>query len=244
MSTMPPLPEPVAEFERRLKWRVLPTLLFIALLAGLLAMAVVSLTMQPKHPHGLPDDPDTRAAAAVLAGRVGPETDALRWRAAVLGGETEPRAASMAMHSLVAVARPALEVAHRRHRGDPRALAALAALDVAAHDYARAADRYRRACELAPHYGEGRLGAGVALALAADHTPEPWQSRALRLQAVAQFAMVDSVDDEYLLALYDRALVLTDVGRMREGAFYAARYWARDPAGPHAAALKAALAGR
>lgn len=232
----------VAVNQHRPKWSLLPSLSFIAFMVLLLAMAIVSLIVQPRHPHGLPDDSDARAAAAVLAGRVSAGTDALRWRAAVLGGEPAPHAATGYMHALIAIARPRLEAAHRRHRSDPRSLAALAALDMATHDYARAAGRYRRACELAPHYGEARLGAGVALALVADNTPEFWPSRALRLQAVAQFAMVDSVDTEYPLALYDRALVLADVGRTREGAFYAARYLAREPDGPHADALRTAFA--
>ena len=235
---------PVAGNKRHLKWRLLPSLSFMAFMVLLLAMAIVSLTMQPRHPHGLPDDSDARAAAAVLAGRVSAGTDALRWRAAVLGGEPGPHAATGFMHALIAIARPGLEAAHRRHRNDPRSLAALAALDMATHEYARAAAHYRRACELAPHYGEARLGAGVALALTADHTPEFWPSRALRLEAVAQFAMVDSVDSEYPLALYDRALVLASVGRTREAGFYAARYLAREPDGPHADALRAALAGQ
>jgi tetratricopeptide (TPR) repeat protein len=240
----PPGAVPIAEIERRLKWRLLPTLLFGVILVLLLGMAIVSLTMQPRHPHGLPDDPDARAAVALLAGRVSAPTDDMRWRAAVLGGEPPTHAGTAGMLARVAIARPALEAAHRRHRGDPRSLAALAALDIAVHDYARAAGRYRRACELAPHYGEGRLGAGVALALSAQHTPELWTSRALRMQAVAQFAMVDSVDDEYLLALYDRALVLAELGRAHESAFYADRFLAREPSGPHADALRAALAGR
>ena len=128
------------------------------------------------------------------------------------------------MLELAAAARPVLEQVHRRHRDDPRALAALAALDLVRHDYGHAAGRYRRACELAPHYGEGRLGAGVALALEADRTPEAWQSRALRLQAIAQFAMVDSLDAEYPMALYDRARVLADAGNAPEAAFWTARY--------------------
>lgn len=232
------------ETPRRPGWRLLPSLSFAAFLVLLLAMAIVSLTLQPRHPFGLPDDSDARAAAAVLGGRVSANTDALRWRAAVLGGEPAPHGASGLMRALVAIARPGLEAAHRRHRNDPRALAALAALDMTTHDYARAAGRYRRACEMAPHYGEARLGAGVALALTADHTAELWPSRALRLQAVAQFAMVDSVDAEYPLALYNRAIVLADVGRLGEGAFYASRYLAREPEGPHADALRAAFAGR
>jgi tetratricopeptide (TPR) repeat protein len=230
MSTtpVPPVPAPVGEIERHLKWRVLPSLLFMLALAVLTTLGVVSLVMKPRHPHGLPDDPDARAASAVLAGRVTVATNALRFSAAVLGGESRNRAADAGMLVLAASARPALETVHRRQPNDPRALAALAALDLLRHDYGRAAARYRRACELAPHYAEGRLGAGVALALEADRTPDPWQSRALRLQAIAQFAMVDSLDAEYPLALYDRSLVLADAGRTEEAAFWAARYRAID----------------
>jgi len=82
----------------------------------------------------------------------------------------------------------------------------------------------------------------LALALLAERTSEPWQARALLLQAAAQFAAVDSVDAEYPLALYDRTLVLRDVGRPREADFEARRYlaidstsaWARNlrPGGP------------
>jgi tetratricopeptide (TPR) repeat protein len=231
-----PLPPPVAEFERRLRWRVLPTVAFIAALTGLLAMAIVSLVIPKRNPRGLPDDPAVAAAAAEVAGRVSVSTHELRWRAALLGGEPANRAPDRAMLERVHVARARLEGA--RHRGDARVLAALAALDLAAHDYPRATARYRRACELAPHFGEGRLGAGVALALEADRTADPWQARSLWLQAAAQFAMVDSLDAEYPHALYDRARVLRSLGREPEARFWAARAIALDPAGGWSEALR------
>ncbi|HTR97008.1 MAG TPA: hypothetical protein VMH61_03820 [Candidatus Acidoferrales bacterium] len=238
MAQIPPLGPPVAEIERRLKWRVLPTIGFVAMLLALLALAEVSLMLAHRHPHGLPDDADAHAVAAALAGRVSSATGELRWRAAVLGGEPGRDAPDAASVALLAAARPALEAARRRHRDDPRALAALAALDLERHAYDRAAGRYRHACELAPHYGEGRLGAGVALALEADVTSEPWQSRALRLQAIAQFAMVDSIDAEYPLALYDRVLSLRAVGRPAEASFWAARYLACDDSSRWAKAMR------
>jgi len=239
MKSASPLHPPVEEeFERRVKWRLLPTLSFVAVLLIMLGVAVVSLTMRPRHPRGLPDDDDARAAAAVLAGRVSAGTGDLRWRAAVLGGEPGGAPANAAMHAIAEVARPGLAAARRRHGGDPRAIAALAALDLVDHDFLGAAARYRRACELAPHYSEGRLGAGVALALQADRTPEPWQSRALRLQAIAQFAMVDSTEEEYRPALYDRARVLADAGRAAEAAFYAGRYLALEDRGAFADRLR------
>lgn len=224
----PPLPPPVAEIEKSLGWRVLPIAIFVGALVVLLAMAIVSLVMPRRHPRGLPDDPQVVAAAAEVTGRVSVATNTLRWRAALLGGEPRNASPDHDMLALVNAARARLEGGHSGT--DARALAARAALDLAAHDYPRALARYRRACELAPHYGEGRLGAGVALALEADRTAETWTARALRLQAVAQFAMVDSLDEEYALALYDRARVLADVGRTAEARFWARRAVAVDPA--------------
>lgn len=231
-----PLPPPVAEIEKRLRWRVLPTVVFIAVLVALLVLAIVSLVLPKRNPRGLPDDPAVIAASAEVAGRVSVRTNELRWRAALLGGEPANDAADRAMLERVNAARAKLVGA--RNRNDARVLAALAALDLAAHDFPRAIARYRRACELAPHFGEGRLGAGVALTLEADRTAEPWEARTLWLQAAAQFAMVDSLDEEYPLALYDRARVLRSLGREREARFWAARAVARDPAGPWSEALR------
>ena len=243
MSEPTPAVSPqVAEIERHLKWSAFSTVAFIAILLAMTAMGIVSLTMKPKHPEGLGDDAALAAAAAPLAGAARTTTNGLRWRAAVLGGEVAEGAAAPAFVPLAAAAREAAARAHARDRRDPRPLAALAAFDLVAHDYARAAQRYRLACEAAPRYGEGRLGAGVALALQADRTPEPWQSRALRLQAIAEFAMVDSVLAEYPLALYDRALVLRDVERHAEAAFWAGRYLARDAAGPGADVMRTLVA--
>ncbi|MBI5168634.1 MAG: hypothetical protein HZA61_04010 [Candidatus Eisenbacteria bacterium] len=235
----PPQPTPVSEFERRLEWSAFSTIAFVAILLGLLGMGLSSLFMKPWHPTGLGDDPDAIAAAALLSGPASATTNGLRWSVAALGGEVGEGAPDPALTRRVGEARAKLESAHARHRRDPRPLAALAALDLIAHDYARAAGRYRRACEAAPRYGEGRLGAGVALALEADRTPEPWQSRALRLQAIAEFAMVDSMLAEYPLALYDRALVLRDAERPAEAAFWARRYLARDGASAWADRMRA-----
>jgi len=231
-----PLPPPVAEFEKRLRWRVLPTIVFVAALTSLLVLAVVSLVMPKRHPRGLPDDPAAIAAAAEVSGRVSVATNELRWRAALLGGEPVNDAPDRAMLDRVRAARERLGGA--RDRDDARVLAALAALDLAEHDYPHALARYRRACERAPHFGEGRLGAGVALALEADRTAEPLEARALRMQAVAQFAMVDSLDEEYGLALGNRARVLRELGREPEAKFWAARAAAFEPASPWTEALR------
>lgn len=231
-----PLPPSVAEIEKRLRWRVLPTVAFIGALAVLLVMAVVSLVLPKQHPRGLPDDPAVAAAAAEVSGQVSVATNEMRWRAALLGGEPPNVSPDAGMLARVRAAREKLGGAKRP--GDARVLAAFAALDLAQHDYPRAIARYRRACEQAPHFGEGRLGAGVALALEADRTAEPFEARALRLQAVAQFAMVDSLDAEYAHALANRARVLRELGREAEARFWAARAAAFEPAGPGTAALK------
>ena len=230
---------PVSEFERRLEWSAISTIVFVAILLALLGMGLSSLFMKPWHPEGLGDDPDAIAAAALLSGPASATTNGLRWSAAALGGEVPDDAPGGDLTRRAAAARPKFEAAHARHLRDPRPLAALAALEMIAHDYAKAAGHYRRACEAAPRYGEGRLGAGVALALQADRTPEPWQSRALRLQAVAEFAMVDSTLAEYPLATYNRALVLRDVDRNAEAAFWASRYLARDGASAWADRMRA-----
>lgn len=226
-TTPPPGPPPVTELEKRLRWRLLPTITFVVALVGLLVLAVLSLVVPKRHPRGLPDDPAVLSAAAELSGRVTVRTDVLRWRSAILGGEPANRPANRDMLERVTLARQRLRAA--RHPHEARVLAALAALDLATHDYARAIAHYRRACEAAPHYGEGRLGAGVALALEAGLTSDSWRARSLRLQAIAQFAMVDSLDEEYTAALYDRAHVLRDVGREREAGFWARRALAADP---------------
>src|SRR5262249_9412918 len=116
----------------------------------------------------------------------------------------------------------------RHHPGAPRVRAALGALALARHDYAPAASHYREACERAPHYGEGRLGWGVALALDAERTTDPWQRRALTLRAIAQFAAVDAADAEYAAALYDRAHLLADAGRHLEAMALARTYLGLD----------------
>lgn len=224
--TLNPLPSapPV-----RSRWRGWPTLLFATNLTLLLIAAIVSITMQPQRPYGLCDDAAARVVRNVIGRQVAVSTGPLRWQAAVLGGTPiANHSPSAAMLARVAEARSSLEQVARRHPRDPRAQAAIAAMAMAVHDHAGAARRYRAACERAPHYAEGRLGLGVALALLADRTPEMWQARQLRLEAIAQFAVIEPVDSLYHDALYDRALLLAEVGRTREAARYARELLARE----------------
>ena len=79
---------PVVELERHLKWRVWPTALFIFNLTALLALAILSRVIPPRHPRGLPADPASIAAAAALFGRTPVLSGELRFRADALGGDT------------------------------------------------------------------------------------------------------------------------------------------------------------
>src|SRR5262245_58318950 len=178
---------PVAEIERRLRWPALPALLFLGILVMLLSLAAVSLWLRPDHPVGLPDDAALLADTGLPDPTLGVLAPELRFRAAALGGESSDRAVDAAALARIAVAERSLTHWARRHPGEPRVRSALGALALVRHDYTAAANHYRGACERAPHYGEGRLGWGMALALDAGRTRDPWPRRALMLQAIAQF---------------------------------------------------------
>jgi tetratricopeptide (TPR) repeat protein len=235
------LTPPVEEIERRLKWPALPALLFLGLMVILLVVAAWSLWLRPDHPQGLPGDAALLAASGLPDASLGVLAPELRFRAAALGGDVAVHVNDAAALARVAAAEHVLAHWARRHPGEPRVRAALGALALARHDYADAASHYREACERSPHYGEGRLGWGMALALDAEHTSDPWLHRALALRAIAQFAAVDPTDPVYPHALYDRAHLLNDVGRTNEATDLARRYLAIDPSGPWADRLRAAL---
>ena len=229
---------PVAELERRLRWPALPALLFLAIMALLLALAGVSLWLRPAHPSGLPDDAPLIAALGLPDAALGVVTPDLRFRAAALGGEPARRPGTALELARAREAERLLGHWATRHPGEPRARAALGALALVRHDYTTAASHYREACERAPHYGEGRLGWGVALALDGQRTNDAWQRRELMLRAIAQFAAVDASEPAYLPALYNRARLLSEVGRRDEALSFARRYQAADPASPWAARLR------
>jgi tetratricopeptide (TPR) repeat protein len=224
------LSPPADEFERRLRWPALPTLLFLGFLTILLVLAALSLVIRPQHPQGLPDDATLLASAGLPAHTLGVLSAELRFRAAALGGEPGNHSNDAAALARLGESERQLARWTRQHPGEPRVRAALGALALARHDYTAAAGRYREACERSPHYAEGRLGWGTALALDAERTSEPWQRRALMLSAIAQFAAVDAGEPEYVAALYNRARLLAEVGRGAESRLLARRYLALDPA--------------
>ena len=229
---------PVAEIERRLRWPALPALVFLGLMAALLIVAALATWLRPDHPQGLPDDAALLAAARLPDATLGVLAPGLRLRAAALGGDAAQLANDAAELARVSDAERVLAHWARRHPGEPRVRSALGALALVRHDYTAAATHYREACERAPHYGEGRLGWGLALALDADRTRDPWLRRALMLRAIAQFAAVDPSDPEYPHALYDRARLLAEVGRTSEARAIANRYLALESTGPWADRLR------
>ncbi len=229
---------PVEELERRLRWPALPTLLFLTFLVSLLVLAGVTMWMRPDRPRGLPDNAQLLAEAGLPDASYGVLLSGLRFQASAFGGAPDDRANDAAGLSRADAAERALTRWALVHQRDPRVRAAAGALALARHDYTTAANRYREACERSPHYGEGRLGWGVALALEAARTSDTWQRRALQLRAIAQFAAVDDASSEYLPALYNRARLLAEVGRHEEARTFAQRYLARESEGVWADRLR------
>jgi tetratricopeptide (TPR) repeat protein len=218
----PAAPLPLEEWEKKLRWRFAPLLIFAGMMISLGAAAATSLLL-PRHTlTGIPSDPDARAAFALLRGQTPPGMGGLRFGSEWTGetgpgvGQTAPVAAEEAA---VLLAR-----AQARRPFDARLPAALAHLDLARRRVEHAERGYRRALVLAPHYGEARLGLGVALALQAERDADPLEQRALRLEAIAQFAAVGSEDAVHAHALYDRAVLLARVGRRAEAEQRAAEY--------------------
>ena len=237
MSRPDPIAAPVAEIERRLHWRVLAIGGFLAMMVTLAVIAVVSVLVPAKLVAGLPADADVAAASALLQGRLPMRAGALRFRTA-LAGEAAP-GASFGPDQAQRVERATvlLERASERHRGDPRLGLALAHLDLARQRYSRAERRYRAVTERGVDAPEARLGLGVTLALQADLERDLLRARALRLEALAQFVAVDPRDSAFLPALYDRAVMLTRIGRREEAWRVAREYAIRDSVGPWAARL-------
>jgi tetratricopeptide (TPR) repeat protein len=106
--------------------------------------------------------------------------------------------------------------------------ATVAHLELAGQRLDDAMLHYHQALERSPHYGEARLGLGIALMTLSLRDADPDLVRKRALEALGQFANVDRGDPVYLAAFYDRVLLLTRVGRTRE----AARLLSREPAIP------------
>src|SRR5262249_33783258 len=64
----PQFPAPVAGLERHVKWRIVAIGVFLAMLAGLLAVATWDRLTPQALLVGLPDDPDVEAARELVRG--------------------------------------------------------------------------------------------------------------------------------------------------------------------------------
>lgn len=217
----------VAEIERRLQWRALPMLVFLAVLLLLLGVGFWPSVFPPARIAGLPDDPDVFAAATQLRTHVALPASELRFESALTGEVMPGVRAESDLDERLAKATELLDRARPRFTHDVRMRVARAALELARHQYADAERHYHFALDRYPNYPEARLGLGVTLVLAGELERNPLAQRQNFLRAIAQFAAVGPRDAEYEEALFDRALLLERVGRKAEAAGFAREYVAR-----------------
>jgi hypothetical protein len=198
-----------------LRWSIGPTLAFAAMLVALLAMALWARWVPPARPSGMPADPEVTAARDALGGELPLPVRGLVLVSGFAGESPRVDPDSVPLGRLTA-AHGLLAVAARRHPGEPRLATALTHLELAAGRFERAEMDYRVVLDRVPHYGEARLGLGIALALRAGWDPRRMPGstdRGPALEALAQFANVDRDDPAHWAALFDAALVATTVGR-------------------------------
>lgn len=223
-----------------LAWSRSATLLFAALLLGLLALALWSWLAPVEHPRGLPDDPDVAAARELM-------TDGLPLSvpdlvlATSIAGESRWIAPDSVAEGRLAAARDRLTRAAGRHPDDVRIDVAIAHLELAARRLDDAIPRYRESLDRFPRYGEARLGLGVALITQGVFDLDPDLGRARAFEALGQFANIDRGDPAYEAALYDRVVVLGRVGRVREASRLLRRELDANPGGAWAARYRQLL---
>ena len=236
-ATPPQFPAPVSEIERHVKWRVVAIAVFIAMLAGLLGVAAWD-RLAPRPPLvGLPADPDVAAARELVRG-LAPGGSELRFESVFLAADSAARPLVAADGWRVSGADSLIERARARRPRDPRLALCAAHLDLARQRYADAERGYRSLLYFRDHVPEAHLGLGVTLAFEAGLEPDLLRVRALQLQAAAQFAAVREHDATYLAALYDRAVMLEQVGRGEEARRWARAYIERDPSSSWAEKLR------
>ena len=206
--------------------RIPPMTAFLVVLAGLLVGGLLPWIAPAPKPSGLPDDPEVRAAAALVQGRLALPATGLRFTSSLAGdspGGTDD------VPDLEQRLFEASRLLGRAQSRDTRIEAARAALDLAAGRYASASRRYRRAIGRSSVYPEAHLGLGMVLALEARKAADqPVIERRLELQALAQFSAVPSQSVLHPIALYDRAVMLERVGRDDEARRRAREYLALD----------------
>ena len=231
-----PVPPPL-DLDRKLKWRLVPIVVFVVTLIGLAVVAFGSL--RPPNPTtGLPDDAAVREAQALVRG-IRVSTAPYRLHSEFFG---IPEHAGTAVDPVrLESADSLLQIVLRRRPLDARVHAALAAVELARRRLRHAEAGFRRACDLAGHYPDARIGLGVTLALRADMTPDPFEQRRLRLRAIAQLLDVRPGHPGEAVSLYDRARLAIEVERFGEARLAAARLAELDPEGPATAEIERLL---
>jgi tetratricopeptide (TPR) repeat protein len=217
----------------RSEWSLKAILLFALVLSFLTIVGLAGWLHRPAPPAGLPDDPAVAAARAMLGDRLTVRAGDLRFASAFDDAEAETVPGAESDSARLARLQSAagwLEEGRARHRFDPRFSCLLGHLELAAARPRRAERHYRLAVLLAPRYGEARLGLGVALAGRAATEDDERAARAHTLAAIAQLAAVEESDPFHLPALFDRVILLAEVGRMDEARRLAERYAELEPA--------------
>jgi tetratricopeptide (TPR) repeat protein len=222
-------------------WRS-ATLLFVTLLLGLLTFGLWGWLAPVDRPHGLPADRDVAAAQDLLTGGLPLALPDLIL-ATTLAGESRWIPPDSLPVARLAAAHERLLRAAGRHADDPRITVSIAHLELAGLRTDRAIQHYREALDRSPHYGEARLGLGIALTAGSLVDSDPERGRVRALEALGQFANVDAADPAHAAALYNRALLLSRVGRTAEAIQLLQHELAVRPSGPWAARYQRLLAG-
>ena len=210
-------------------WNRRAVVLFALILTVLAGIGLANWLYRPAPPTGRPPDPAVGAAIGLLRGALQVDTGDLRFATSLDESLFVAPLPDSARFRRLSEAAFRLEQAHARDRFDPRIECLLGHVALAANRLALAERRYRSALSLNPGYGEARLGLGVTLARRAAGEDDRRSARAHRLQAIAQLAAVEETDPFGLPALFDRVLLLIDVGRIDEARRLAERYETLEP---------------
>jgi len=214
----------------------------VTLLLGLLALGLWGWLAPVERPRGLPTDRDVAAAQELLAGGLPLALPDLVL-ATTLAGESRWIPPDSLPIARLAAAHERLLRSAGRHPNDPRITVSIAHLELSGLRADRAVQLYREALDQSPHYGEARLGLGIALTARSLVDPDPERGRVRALEALGQFANIDPADPVHAAALYNRALLLSRVGRTREGVQLLERELAARPTGQWAERYQRLLAG-
>jgi tetratricopeptide (TPR) repeat protein len=219
-------------------WNTRAVVLFVVILSLLMGIGLASSLYRPAPPSGLPDDPSVTVALGLLGGSIDVAAGDLRFVSSLGEGSSVPALPDSSRQRRLIEAAFRLEQGRAKHRFDPRFDCLLGHVALASDRLELAERHYRAALSLSPRYGEARLGLGVALARQALTEGDRSTERALRLQAIAQLAAVDESDPFHLPALFDRVLLLLEVGRTDEARRLAERYAALEPGSVWTGALR------